>query len=264
MQLPEASAAVMSFWSPTGLAALLFVALALWEHLRPDRPPDPSAGWRWLSNSALFLLFEAGNLWLTPLLSFLVTPSFEGMFASGGPGLRLVAVLIAIDCLYYFLHRLSHAAGWLWRLHAIHHTDIDVDVSTTIRHHPLESLVLLLLIAGIATVAGVAPGELAVYGVIELAVQFLAHANVALPPRLEPAIGWLVVTPAFHRFHHSLDPRQSNANYGQVLSVWDRLFGTLAPGAQPAEFGVGEYLAPRFQSLGWVLLQPVLRRAASG
>jgi sterol desaturase/sphingolipid hydroxylase (fatty acid hydroxylase superfamily) len=263
MSLAEAGAAASMLWSPAGFLALLFIGLASWEHLRPKRPPGRSEGWRWLTNGALFLLVESGNLWLTPFLASLVTPSFHGMFASGEPGLRLVAVLLAIDGLQYFLHRLSHALGWLWRMHAIHHTDIDVDVSTTIRHHPLESLVLLLAVAVIATVAGVTPGELALYGLIEFSVQLLAHANVALPARLERRMGALVVTPAFHRFHHALDPRQSNANYGQVLTIWDRLFGTLAAGAPPAEFGVGEYLAPRFQSLGWILLQPILPRVAA-
>jgi len=124
-------------------------------------------------------------------------------------------------------------------------------------------VVLLLLLAGFATLIGARPGDLAIYAAIEFAVQLAAHANIALPPRLERALGWLVVTPGFHRFHHSRDPRQSNANYGQVLTIWDRLFRTLAPGAPPAELGVAEYIAPRFQSLGWILLQPFLPRATA-
>ena len=248
-------------WSPGGLLALLFVGLATWEHLRPEHPPDPSAAWRWLSNSVLFLLFEAANLWLTPLLSFLAMPSFREATISSGP--RLVAILVALDLLQYLLHRLMHV-GWLWRLHAVHHTDIDIDISTSIRHHPGESLVLLPITAGIATVTGVTPGELAIFGALEFAVQLFAHTNVALPPALDRALAWVVVTPGFHRFHHSLDPRQGNANYAQVLTAWDRIFCTLAPGAQPAAFGVIAYLAPRFQSLGWILLQPFLPRGAAG
>lgn len=245
-------------WTSGAGLALLFVAFAVWEHLRPEHSPDPSAGQRWISNSALFLLFETANFWLTPLLSFLAMPSFRGAMIS--TGLRLIAILVALDLLQYVLHRLLHV-GWLWRLHAVHHTDLDLDISTSIRHHPGESLVLLPITAGIATLAGVAPFELALYGVVEFGVQLLAHANVALPPAAERALAWMVVTPGFHRFHHSRDPRQGNANYGQVLTVWDRAFGTLAPGDRPAEFGVLEYLAPRFQSLGWILLQPFLPRA---
>jgi sterol desaturase/sphingolipid hydroxylase (fatty acid hydroxylase superfamily) len=250
-----AAAFISTLWNPVALLAVLLVALALCEHLRPARPADPSAVRRWLNNSAQFLLFEAANLWLAPLLSFLVQPTFRGMAIESG--VRLVVVLVALDALQYLLHRLLHQ-GWLWRLHAIHHTDLDMDVSTTIRHHPVESLVTAALLAGAATLAGVTPGELAIYGTIEFAVQLLAHANVALPPRLDRAIAWLIVTPGFHHFHHSRDPRQSNANYGQVLTLWDRLFGTLAPGEAPMAFGVGEYLAPRFQSLGTILLQPFL------
>jgi sterol desaturase/sphingolipid hydroxylase (fatty acid hydroxylase superfamily) len=253
-----ASALSQYVWTPGAGLALLFVALGVWEHLRPEHPPDPSAGRRWIGNSVLFLLFEAANLWLTPLLSFLAMPSFHAAMISSG--LRLVAILVALDLLQYLLHRLMHW-DWLWRLHAVHHTDLDVDISTSIRHHPGESLVLLPINAGIATLAGVAPFELALYGVVEFAVQLVAHANVALPPAAERALAWVVVTPGFHHFHHSRDPRQGNANYGQVLTVWDRIFGTLAPGGRPADFGVLEFLAPRFQSLGWMLLQPFLPRA---
>ena len=255
-----ASALFQYLWGPGALLALLFIALGVWEHARPEHPPDPSAGRRWISNSALFLSFEAANLWLTPLLSFLAMPSFHGTIVSSG--LRLATILIALDLLQYLLHRLSHGLGWLWRLHAVHHTDIDIDISTSIRHHPGESLVLLPITAGLATLAGVMPVELALYGAVEFAVQLFAHANVALPPALERALAWVVVTPGFHRFHHSRDPRQSNANYGQVLTIWDRLLGTLATGAPPAAFGVIEYLAPRFRSLGWIFLQPFLPHTA--
>ena|SRR5258708_38548241 len=123
-----------------------------------------------------------------------------------------------------------------------------------------------MLFAVIALLVGASAAEMAVYSLILLAVQLVAHANVALPPALERALGGVLITPSFHRVHHSRERHQSDANYGQILTLWDRLFGTLAPHdgrAAPVAFGVSAFLAPRFRTVAGMLLQPAARASVA-
>jgi sterol desaturase/sphingolipid hydroxylase (fatty acid hydroxylase superfamily) len=238
------------------VTAVLFVLAGLWEHARPDRPPRAQAGARWLANLALFALAEGVKAGLTPLLALLaavwsLSPDFAA--APEGPLARVahaLAVVLALDLTSYLLHRLLHAWSWLWRLHAIHHTDLD-----------LEVIPQLATTLGVAYLVGASAGEIAAYGVLSFGVQLFAHANVALPSWAATRLEWLVVTPGFHRLHHSQDERECHANFGQVFTLWDRLFGTAcrAPARGIRAYGVSTYLAPRFQKLGWILLQPILR-----
>jgi sterol desaturase/sphingolipid hydroxylase (fatty acid hydroxylase superfamily) len=247
------------------ILASLFLIIGLWEQTRPARREAEPAGPRWLANIALYALSEGGWFLLAPLLSFAVALELPVNSGHSAFGLHLVLMLVVLDASDYFLHRLSHRLGWLWRLHSVHHTDTDLDVTTTMRHHPGEVLLGGVVFAGIGLLVGAAPEDMAIYGVIAFGVQLLGHANVALPAPLERALGSLIVTPAFHRFHHSRDRRQSDANYGQILVVWDRLFGTLAPrngSATPVAFGVDAFLAPRFRTIAGMLLQPLSPAAA--
>jgi sterol desaturase/sphingolipid hydroxylase (fatty acid hydroxylase superfamily) len=257
-------------WPLAGMAiASLFVAIGLWETARPERPTDQHAGRRWIANLGLYAISEGVRVAMAPLLAMLTAAASLSPFVAAAPAdafspLHLVAIVLALDLAFYAMHRLMHAVGWLWRLHAIHHTDLALDVTTTVRHHPLEAIPIAATAIGIGALIGATPGEIAFYGVLAFAVQLLAHANVALPPRLARAIGGILVTPGFHRLHHSRDTRECHANYGQVFSLWDRLFGTaVAPKDDVAQFGVEEFTAPRFQTIHGILLQPVLQRPRS-
>jgi sterol desaturase/sphingolipid hydroxylase (fatty acid hydroxylase superfamily) len=128
----------------------------------------------------------------------------------------------------YLLHRFEHAVPLLWRFHALHHSDPDVDVTTAVRHHPIEYLfdsvvyVFALLVLDIPAVV------VLIHGVATFATAAVQHGNIRLPERLE---GWLqpvLVTVDMHRIHHSVVFEQANSNYGTVFSIWDRLFGTYA------------------------------------
>jgi len=243
------------------------VAIAWWESCRPERTPDQGTGQRWLANFSLYAINTGVWLGLAPLIGAATQPfAFKVSLLPEAPALRFLALLLAFDLAEYVLHRLLHRFGWLWRLHAVHHSDTDLDVSSTVRHHPFEGLGVSFALVITAGLLGAAPYELAAYGVFGMAVQLLAHANLAIPPRISSVVGWLIVTPAFHRLHHCRDERFYNANFGEVFTIWDRLFGTLAAPSSaapaPAEFGVTAYLAPRFSALGWILLQPFLSRPA--
>jgi len=245
------------------VVALLIAVVGSWEQARPEHPETEPAGPRWRANLTLFALGEGGWLFIRPLM-------FQAVAVMGvwtdrhGLGLHALLIIPALDCADYLLHRISHRVRWLWRLHAIHHTDTALDVTTTLRHHPVEVFLDGMLFAAIALLVGASAAEMAAYGLILFTVQLVAHANVALPPALERALGGVLVTPSFHRFHHSRERHQSDANYGQILTLWDRLFGTLAPHdgrAAPVAFGVSAFLAPRFRTVAGMLLQPAARAA---
>jgi sterol desaturase/sphingolipid hydroxylase (fatty acid hydroxylase superfamily) len=245
------------------VVALLIAVVGSWEQARPEHPDTELAGPRWRANLALFALGAGGWFLIRPLV-------FQAVAVVGawpdrhGLGLHALVIIPALDCADYLLHRIWHRVPWLWRLHAIHHTDTALDVTTTLRHHPVEVFLGGMLFAAIALLIGASAAEMAAYGLILFTVQLVAHANVALPPALERALGGVLVTPSFHRFHHSRERHQSDANYGQILSLWDRLFGTLAPHdgrAAPAAFGVNAFLAPRFRTVAAMLLQPAARAA---
>lgn len=240
--------------------AASFVAVALWEQARPRWTPAASAGPRWRANLTLYALCLGVRLALAPALvaSAWIAggPIMPAPAAGIGVWAHLIAILLMLDLVAYGFHRLLHASDLLWRIHAVHHTDADLDVTTAVRHHPFEVLPLAATSA-CGLWLGATPIEIALYGGLAFAVQALAHANVALPAWLESALSRIIVTPAFHRLHHSRDARECNANFGEILIVWDRLFGTAVRVQAPAAFGVVGYDAPRFQTVGSMLLQPL-------
>lgn len=219
------------------------------------------AATRWVSNLALLLLTWGLDFLLAPVIAIMAVAGWE----SGLPfWIQLAVGVPAIDAASYGLHRLFHASPALWRLHALHHADPGLDISTTVRHHPGESLVMALAIAVFGTAIGLPAMVVGIYASLSLAVQLLAHANVNLPKSLASSLGWLIVTPSLHRVHHSRHPADLAANYGLVFSVWDRLFGTYRRepqlGEDAIEFGVDRLREQRYQRLDRMLLLPLITR----
>jgi sterol desaturase/sphingolipid hydroxylase (fatty acid hydroxylase superfamily) len=141
-------------------------------------------------------------------------------------GLSFLAGFLLLDVMRYLVHRCEHAVPFFWRFHALHHSDPDVDVTTSVRHHPIEYLLgsafywLAVILLDIPAVVVLSHG-LAVFGMA--AIQ---HGNIRLPERLERCLQPILVTVDMHRIHHSIEFSRANWNYGAVLSIWDRLFGT--------------------------------------
>jgi sterol desaturase/sphingolipid hydroxylase (fatty acid hydroxylase superfamily) len=140
--------------------------------------------------------------------------------------LSLVLGFLLLDLMGYVLHRCEHAVPLLWRFHALHHSDPDVDVTTAVRHHPIEYLfdsavyLFALLVLDLPAVVVLS------HGLATFATAALQHGNIRLPERLERWLQPVLVTVDMHRIHHSVVFEQENSNYGAVLSIWDRLFGT--------------------------------------
>jgi sterol desaturase/sphingolipid hydroxylase (fatty acid hydroxylase superfamily) len=182
-------------------------------------------------------------------------------------GLTLVAGFLLLDFLRYAVHRCEHAVPLFWRFHALHHSDPDVDVTTAVRHHPVEYVPASGVYWLAVLVLGIPAAVVLSHGLAAFATAAVQHGNVRLPERLERWLRPVLVTSDMHRIHHSVVYDEANSNYGAVLSVWDRLFGTYTRLTRAQHdsivFGVREL--PRRDCLkpSAMLLTPWRIRAAS-
>ena len=181
------------------------------------------------------------------------------------PWLHLVVGILLLDLVSYITHRISHNVGFLWRLHAVHHSDPDVDVTTSLRHHPVEVFVVALMSGSVIFAVGISALDLAAFSWLATAVQLVAHGNLAVPPRLDAMLRRVVVTPDFHRLHHSRLRHETDANYGMIFPFWDMLLGTTryrSPQERESlEFGLDAFRSAKSQQPQWMLAQPVLAQA---
>ena len=248
-----------------------FFGVAVWETFRPRRAPGGLAGSRWTTAFLLFLINVGIAAMVMPERSeSALAPFWQSIYAPSGWMAHLaigVAVFVLLDFLHYAYHRTLHAVPILWRVHSVHHSDRDVDVSTTYLHHPLENLVLVCVM-GIGVVALGFPGiVLAVYSIVATLMAPFQHGNVALPKAMERWLSLVFVTGNLHRAHHSTLVEEGNSNYGLVFSWWDRIFGTLTAvpkaGHEGLQFGIAEFEGPGRQTLFSLLAAPFKMKPAS-
>jgi sterol desaturase/sphingolipid hydroxylase (fatty acid hydroxylase superfamily) len=158
--------------------------------------------------------------------------------------LSLVVGFLVLDLLTYAVHRCEHAVPLLWRFHVLHHSDPDVDVTTSVRHHPVEYILSSAFQWGAVILLGIPEAVLLCHVLACFAMAVLTHGNIRLPERVERLLRPVIITVDIHRLHHSVSPLEANANFGAVLSVWDRIFGTyvdVTPDrCDRIEFGVRE------------------------
>lgn len=213
-----------------------FALLAIAGYLRPRIAPAPDAldPARVLTNVALGVCDLATSL-AVPVIS--VAAAAWGNWRDfgllhwiglGGPGAFAVSLVLA-DFANWALHWLAHRWPLLWRLHRVHHSDTSLDVLTAYRHHPFETLAVGALQAALVALLGLDPAGVAAYALVVAFAAPLLHANVAwpVPALLIQATRALFMTPARHSLHHSALRQETDSNYGQFLSIWDRLAGTL-------------------------------------
>ncbi|WJW76498.1 sterol desaturase family protein [Thiohalobacter sp. IOR34] len=210
----------------------VFAVMALWELIAPRRALSLSKAVRWANNLGLVflnsfilrLLFPAAAVGMAAfaqeqgwgLLNYHEVPQ----------GLAILASIVAMDFIIYLQHVLVHAVPVLWRLHRVHHADLDYDVTTGARFHPIE--IILSMLIKFATIVVLGPPVVAVviFEVVLNAMAMFNHGNVRLPAAVDRLLRLLVVTPDMHRVHHSVEDDEANSNFGFNLSWWDRLFGT--------------------------------------
>ncbi|MEA3061278.1 MAG: hypothetical protein QOJ94_1059 [Sphingomonadales bacterium] len=156
----------------------------------------------------------------------------------------VVATILLRNLATWLAHRASHALPLFWRAHRVHHGDVRLDLSTGFRNHPLELLYVVPWLAGITVALGLDPATLAAYEAVAIGFSLWTHANLRLPPAVDARLRLVLVTPAMHHVHHSSRRAETDSNYGDVLSLWDRLFGTYRDLAEPdlraTRFGLGD------------------------
>ena len=178
----------------------------------------------------------------------------------------LVAVII-LDLIIYAQHALFHAIPMLWRLHRVHHADLDFDVSTGIRFHPLEILLSMVIKLGAVVVLGAPALGVMIFEVLLNATSMFNHSNIRLPATLDDRLRRILVTPDMHRVHHSIVARETNSNFGFNLPWWDRLFGTYRAqpeaGHEGMTIGLELFRDPSELRLDRMLMQPLRREHAA-
>ena len=210
----------------------VLILMAMWEVLAPRRASTISKVVRWGNNLGLVVfnsillrfifptaavgvaIFVSEHNW--GLLNYVQLPSFAAAAIS----------IVVLDFVIYFQHVLMHAIPALWRLHRVHHADLDYDFTTGVRFHPLEIIVSMLIKFVAILILGPPVAAVVIFEIILNASSMFNHGNIKLPAALDRILRLLIVTPDMHRIHHSVEKDESNRNFGFNLSLWDRFFGT--------------------------------------
>ena len=250
----------------------LFAILALAETRAPRRVRVQPKKRRWLTNWALVLADTAVLRLLAlalPLLAVGAAIDAErlgwGLFnvLSLPNVLEIVLTVLLLDFLIWAQHLITHKIPVLWRIHRVHHTDQDIDVSTAIRFHPLEIALSMLLKIGAVYVLGASAISVVIFEVILNGMAMFNHANLKVPLRLDAVLRRFIVTPDMHRVHHSVDRAEHDSNYGFSLSIWDQIFRTYRPqpnaGHDAMQTGL-EWQNGQPSRIGWSFTLPFRRK----
>jgi len=244
----------------------VFVAMAIWELLGPRRKQAIGRGWRWPNNIGVVVVDTLVVRILFPTaavgIALLAQARGFGLFnALALPAWAAVAVSVVIlDLAIYLQHVLFHAVPALWRLHRMHHADLEIDVTTGVRFHPIEILLSLLIKFAVVAALGAPALAVLIFEVLLNATSMFNHSNVRMPLGFDRVLRWIVVTPDMHRVHHSILRHETNSNFGFNLPWWDRLFGTYRAqpkaGHEAMTIGIEQFREPRELRLDRMLAQP--------
>jgi sterol desaturase/sphingolipid hydroxylase (fatty acid hydroxylase superfamily) len=248
---------------------IILVLMALWEVLAPRRPQSIGRLLRWPNNFGLVVLNTVVLRLLFPLAgvgaAFLAQTKDWGLFniVSIPALLAIPAQLLLLDLAIYGQHVMFHAVPGLWRLHRVHHADLEFDVTTGLRFHPGEIAISMLIKLAVVLVLGAAPVAVLIFEVVLNATSMFNHGNVRLPVRLDRMLRHFVVTPDMHRVHHSIDRQETDSNFGFNVPWWDHLFRTYrdqpARGHDRMTIGIDRFREPRDLWLDRMLWQPLRR-----
>lgn len=192
---------------------------------------------RWTSDNQFGLLYLVRlPLWLHTLLALLML-DFIGA---------------------WLIHWVQHKIAWLWQFHKIHHIDTHIDATTALRHHPVESLLRVIALLVAIVTMGIPFWMVMLYQSLSVLLSQFNHANIHLPQWLDNALSWIIVSPDMHKVHHSRYQPETDANYANIFSIWDRLLGTFVkvPDTLAIQYGLDEYRDPRYQEIGPLLKVP--------
>jgi len=252
----------------------VLTTMLVWEWFSPRRTGVKN---HWRRRSHNLLLILTGTLLIRITLPALVVISAE-ITSAGGWGIinlihpgywyAVVFSLIALDLVIYCQHLVLHKFHPLWRIHRVHHTDMEIDVTTAVRIHPIEIFlsfclkIIAIILLGAPTLA------IMLFEIMLNSSSLFNHGNVHIPPALDRYLRWIIVTPDMHRVHHSVYHEETDSNYGFNLPWWDRLFGTYRAqprdGHQGMRIGLNEFRNNKSVNVLWLLAQPFLQTGTTG
>jgi sterol desaturase/sphingolipid hydroxylase (fatty acid hydroxylase superfamily) len=244
----------------------VFAVMALWEVIAPRRKQALGRSVRWPGNLGIVLLDTVSVRLLFPTtavgLALVAEAQGWGLFnqLSLPAWMAVVLSVIVLDLAIYLQHVLFHAVPALWRLHRMHHADLEFDVTTGLRFHPIEILLSMAIKFAVVAALGVPALAVLIFEVLLNATSMFNHSNIRLTGAIDRVLRWIVVTPEMHRVHHSILVRETNSNFGFNLPWWDRLFGTYraapAAGQEAMTIGIEQFRDSRELGLGHMLTQP--------
>ncbi|MDE1977548.1 MAG: sterol desaturase family protein, partial [Elusimicrobia bacterium] len=226
---------------------------------------------RWTGNLGIVFLNTALVYWLLPVTAVVLAQLGQAR----GWGLlnnfplpqapALLLSVMAMDLAIYLQHVMFHAVPILWRIHRVHHVDLDFDVTTGLRFHPIEIALSMLIKLAVVAFLGPPPAAVLAFEILLNGTSMFSHGNIRIPQSLERTLRLLVVTPDMHRVHHSILVRETNSNFGFNLPWWDRMFGTYrsrpASGHEEMIIGISDFRDRRSWSLPWMLAIPFIGEA---
>lgn len=238
-----------------GCALTVFLLMVGWEYLNPRRPLVTLRRQRWPLNlglAGLNMLLMRLSVGSIAYLSATTAKEHDlGLFNQFvmPNGLSIALTLLCLDFAIYAQHIVSHQWTFLWRLHQVHHTDIEMDVTTAVRFHPLEIVLSMAYKVVCIVLMGANPLAVVAFEIILNATATFNHSNINIPPQWDKYLRYLLVTPDMHRIHHSVIRNEMDSNYGFSISCWDRLCRTYTaqPQSPQTEMAIG---LPGFRQLG--------------
>ncbi len=222
----------------------IFTLVAIWELIAPRRVLTVSKLLRWSSNFGLVVL----NTMLLRLVFPMAAVGVAAVCAENGWGVlnyfqvpiwfAVPLTLIAMDFVIWLQHVIFHVVPMLWRLHRVHHADLDYDLTTGSRFHPIEIALSMLIKVATITILGAPVMAVVIFEVLLNAAAMFNHGNIRLPEKFDQILRWVIVTPDMHRVHHSVEVDETNSNFGFNLPWWDRLFGTYREQPRAGQVGM--------------------------
>ena len=250
----------------------VLIGMAVWEVIVPRRRVEIPRLLRWSNNLALVVL----DTLLVRLAFPVVAVGLAVIAQENGWGLLnqmsipswivFPVAVLALDLAIYLQHVLFHAVPALWRLHRMHHADLEFDVTTGLRFHPLEILLSMVVKLGVVMALGPPAFAVLIFEVLLNASSLFNHSNIRLPLRIDAVLRLFIVTRDMHRVHHSIHPSETNSNFGFNVPWWDRILGTYLAqpktGHEDMSIGIEQFRSRRSLWLDRMLIQPLLGRAS--
>jgi sterol desaturase/sphingolipid hydroxylase (fatty acid hydroxylase superfamily) len=242
----------------------VFAIVALWEWRAPRRTLVLKKSVRWFNNLLIIFINSLILRLIFPTaavgIAFLAQQNNWGFFNvyQAPLALSVIASVIILDFTVYLQHVIAHSLPLLWRIHRVHHVDLDYDVTTGARFHPLEIILSILVKFSAILLLGVPVIAVIIFEIMLNATAMFNHGNIKLPKKLDKIMRWFLVTPDMHRIHHSIERDETNSNFGFSLTWWDRIFGTYKEQARAGQtgmtIGIHNYTNPKETNHIWGML----------